>query len=124
MPLALGMLIASPLAGGYADRHGSRGLAVLGMLVTACGLAAMTTLQVHSPYWSGDLAGARRRRLGHVQQPEHRRDDGRRAAQRRGDRRAARVMLQNTGAVLSIALMLAIVTAAVPTLRCFRSSRA
>ena len=36
-PLALGMLIASPLAGRYSDRHGSRGLAVAGMLITGAG---------------------------------------------------------------------------------------
>src|SRR6478609_4529183 len=46
-PLALGMLIASPPAGIYADRHGSRALAALGMLVSAVALAAMTTLQPH-----------------------------------------------------------------------------
>ncbi len=34
-PLALGMLIASPLAGIWADRRGSRGMAVAGMLVQA-----------------------------------------------------------------------------------------
>ena len=39
MPLALGMLVASPLAGIYADRHGSRALAAVGMLVSAVGLA-------------------------------------------------------------------------------------
>ena len=44
-PMALGMLIASPLAGIWADRHGSRTLAALGMLVSAVALAAMTTLQ-------------------------------------------------------------------------------
>src|SRR5438067_4047143 len=55
MPLALGMLIASPIAGVYADRHGSRALAAIGMLVTATGLAAMTTLQVHTPYWQSGL---------------------------------------------------------------------
>ncbi len=39
-PLALGMLVSSPLAGIWADRRGSRGMAVAGMLVTAVGLAA------------------------------------------------------------------------------------
>ena len=34
-PMAIGMLIASPLAGIWADRHGSRVLAALGMLVSA-----------------------------------------------------------------------------------------
>jgi MFS family permease len=52
-PLALGMLVASPLAGMYADRHGSRALAALGMIVSGVGLALMTTLGVHTPYWQG-----------------------------------------------------------------------
>ena len=94
IPLALGMLVASPLAGIYADRHGSRTLAALGMLVSAAGLAGMTTLGVHTPYWqSGRVAADRRRRLGHVQQPQHRRDDGHRprpaARHRRGRAHAA-----------------------------------
>ena len=37
-PLAIAMLISSPLAGVFADRHGSRGLAALGMVVSAAGL--------------------------------------------------------------------------------------
>ena len=45
------MLVASPIAGWWADRHGSRAPAVLGMLLTAAGLAGMTTLQVESPFW-------------------------------------------------------------------------
>jgi hypothetical protein len=79
IPLALGMLVASPIAGIYADRHGSRALAAIGMLVSAAGLAAMTTLEVHTPYWQSACGCDRRRRLGHVQQPQHRRHDGRRA---------------------------------------------
>ena len=50
-PLALGMLVASPTAGIYADRHGSRVLAAVGMGVTALGLALMTTLRPASAYW-------------------------------------------------------------------------
>ena len=48
-PLALGMLISSPLAGAYADRHGARALAALGMVVSAIGLAGMTTLGTGPP---------------------------------------------------------------------------
>src|ERR671931_43150 len=48
-PMAIGMLIASPLAGIWADRHGSRGLAALGMVVSGVALALMTTLQASSP---------------------------------------------------------------------------
>ena len=60
-PMAIGMLIASPLAGAYADRRGSRGLAALGMLVSAVGLAGMTMLQAHTAYvWSAVWLLARR----------------------------------------------------------------
>ncbi len=76
-PLAVGMLIASPLAGIWADRRGSRTLAVLGMLVTALGLALMTTLRArHQLHVAVHLHVHRRHRLGHVQLAQHRRDDG------------------------------------------------
>src|SRR5205807_4004113 len=51
-PLAVGMLVSSPLSGIWADRRGSRGLAVLGMVVTAVGLALMTLLERHTTYWA------------------------------------------------------------------------
>ncbi len=79
-PLAIGMLVASPLAGIWADRHGSRVLAALGMLVSAAGLALhdhaparqLLPPELDRPARGGD-------RLGHVQLAEHRVDDGRRA---------------------------------------------
>jgi hypothetical protein len=49
-PMAVGMLIASPLAGLWADRHGSRTLAASGMIVSAGALVGMTTLNVDSSY--------------------------------------------------------------------------
>jgi EmrB/QacA subfamily drug resistance transporter len=114
-PLALGMLVASPLAGVWADRHGSRVLAALGMVVSAVGLALMTTLQVHTPYWQSGLwllivgVGS-----GMFNSPNTAAMMGTVPAQRRGVAAGARMMLQNTGAVLSIAFVLAIITAAVP----------
>src|SRR5437763_1339746 len=39
-PMAFGMLVASPLAGIWADRRGSRALAAIGMLVSAAALAS------------------------------------------------------------------------------------
>jgi EmrB/QacA subfamily drug resistance transporter len=115
IPLALGMLVASPVAGVYADRHGSRTLAALGMLVSAAGLGAMTTLQVHSPYWQSALwlalvgIGS-----GMFNSPNTAAMMGVVPAHRRGIAAGARTLLQNTGAVLSIAFVLAIVTSAVP----------
>ena len=114
-PMAIGMLVASPLAGVWADRHGSRALAALGMVVSAAALAMMTTLEPQSPYWQSTLwlllvgigsgmfnSPNTAAMMGTV--PEH----------RRGIAAGARVMLQNTGAVISIAFVLAIITAAVP----------
>ena len=115
IPLALGMLIASPLAGIYADRHGSRTLAALGMLVSAAGLAGMTTLQVGSPYWQSALwLGMVGVGSGMFNSPNTAAMMGVVPADRRGIAAGARTLLQNTGAVLSIAFVLAIVTSSIP----------
>jgi MFS family permease len=114
-PLAVGMLVASPLAGIWADRHGSRRLAAGGMLLSAVGLAAMTTLQVHTAYWESALwlalvgIGS-----GLFNSPNTAAMMGAVPPHRRGIAAGARTMLQNTGAVLSIAFVMAIITAAVP----------
>jgi EmrB/QacA subfamily drug resistance transporter len=114
-PLAVGMLVSSPLAGLAADRHGSRGLAAWGMVVSAVGLGLMTTLQPDSSYWLSSLMlltvgiGS-----GLFNSPNTAAMMGAVAPQRRGIAAGARTMLQNTGAVVSIAFVMAIITAAVP----------
>jgi EmrB/QacA subfamily drug resistance transporter len=114
-PLALGMLVASPIAGKIADRRGSRLLASLGMLVTALGLALMTTLQAHSPYWQSALwlalvgIGS-----GVFNSPNTAAMMAIVPANRRGIAGAVRMLSTNAGAVLSIAFVLAVVTSAVP----------
>ncbi len=114
-PMALGMLVASPLAGIWADRHGSRMLAALGMLVSAIALAGMTMLEPGSAYWQSmvwlGLVGIG---SGMFNSPNTAAMMGTVPVQRRGIAAGARTMLQNTGAVISIAFVLAIVTAAVP----------
>jgi EmrB/QacA subfamily drug resistance transporter len=114
-PMAIGMLVASPLAGIYADRRGSRGLAALGMLATAVGLAGMTTLQAHTAYvWSAVWLALVGLGSGMFNSPNTAAMMGVVPIHRRGVAAGARVMLQNTGAVISIAFVMAIVTAAVP----------
>jgi EmrB/QacA subfamily drug resistance transporter len=114
-PMAFGMLVASPLAGMWADRRGSRALAAWGMAVSAAGLAAMATLEATSPYWQSGLwllivgVGS-----GMFNSPNTAAMMGTVAPTRRGVAAGARMMLQNTGAVVSIAFVMAIVTAAVP----------
>jgi len=114
-PMAIGMLVASPLAGIYADKRGSRALAALGMVVSAVGLAGMTMLQAHTSYvWSALwllLVGIG---SGMFNSPNTAAMMGAVPVHRRGVAAGARVMLQNTGAVISIAFVMAIVTAAVP----------
>jgi EmrB/QacA subfamily drug resistance transporter len=114
-PLAVGMLIASPPAGIWADRRGSRMLAVLGMLTTAAGLALMTTLGRDTSYvWPGLYMFIVGVGSGMFNSPNTAAMMGSVAPHRRGIAAGARVLVQNTGAVISIAFVLAIVTSAVP----------
>ena len=114
-PMAIGMLVSSPLAGIWADRHGSRMLAAMGMLVTALGLGLMTTLQAGSAYWESGLwlllvgVGS-----GMFNSPNTAAMMGTVPTERRGIAAGARTMLQNTGAVISIAFVLAIITNSIP----------
>jgi EmrB/QacA subfamily drug resistance transporter len=114
-PLALGMLISSPLAGIWADRRGSRGMAVAGMLVQAAGLALMTTLQRDTAYLASGaymfIVGVG---SGMFNSPNTAAMMGTVPAHRRGIAAGARVLVQNTGAVISIAFVLAVVTSSVP----------
>ncbi|HZP72623.1 MAG TPA: MFS transporter [Gaiellaceae bacterium] len=120
-PMAIGMLVASPLAGMYADRRGSRELAALGMLISAIGLGGMTMLEAHTAYvWSALwllLVGIG---SGMFNSPNTAAMMGVVPVHRRGIAAGARVMVQNTGAVISIAFLMAIITAAVPKTTLFK----
>jgi EmrB/QacA subfamily drug resistance transporter len=120
-PLAVGMLVSSPVSGIWADRRGSRGLAVLGMLVTAAGLALMTLLERGTSYWaSGGFMFIVGIGSGMFNSPNTAAMMGTVPARRRGIAAGARVLVQNTGAVISIAFVLAVVTSAVPRTVLFR----
>jgi len=114
-PLAVGMLISSPLSGIWADRRGSRAMAAAGMLVQAVGLGLMTTLGRDTSYVASCaymfIVGIG---SGMFNSPNTAAMMGTVAPHRRGIAAGARVLLQNTGAVISIAFVLAIVTSAVP----------
>jgi EmrB/QacA subfamily drug resistance transporter len=112
-PLAVGLLVLSPISGILADRHGSRELATLGMVVTAIGLAGLVTLDVDTPYWqlalwqlligagSGLFASPNTSAVMGVVPPE-----------KRGIGAGTRMMLTQTGFVISIALAIGLVTSA------------
>ena len=114
-PLALGMLVTSPISGWLADRHGSRLLASLGLVVSAVGLAGMALIGLHTPYWYIALVmllmggGS-----GLFNSPN---TSAIMASVRPGQRGIAagtRTMLMNTGGIFSIAFALAIVASTLP----------
>jgi EmrB/QacA subfamily drug resistance transporter len=114
-PLAIGMLVASPLAGALADRRGSRTLSAAGMLISALGLAGMTTLHAHTSYvWSAVWLALVGIGSGIFNSPNTSAMMGAVPPHRRGIASGARMMLTNTGAVISIAFVMATVTSAVP----------
>jgi EmrB/QacA subfamily drug resistance transporter len=112
-PLAIGLLVLSPIAGVLADRFGSRVLATSGMIVTAIGLAGLMTLQVDTPYWQLALwqlvigAGS-----GLFNSPNTSAVMGVVPPAQRGVGAGARMMLTSTGFVISIALSIGLVTSA------------
>jgi EmrB/QacA subfamily drug resistance transporter len=114
-PMAIGMLVSSPLAGVWADRRGSRTMAALGMVVSALSLAGMTTHGVHTAYfWSALWLFVVGVGSGMFNSPNTAAMMGTVPVDRRGIAAGARTMMQNTGAVISIAFVLAIVTSSVP----------
>jgi EmrB/QacA subfamily drug resistance transporter len=113
-PLAIGLLVLSPISGAIADRWGSRLLATLGMLVTAVGLAGLVTITVDTPFWqlalwqliigagSGLFASPNTSAVMGVVPPD-----------KRGMGAGARMMLTQVGFMVSIALALGLVTSVV-----------
>ena len=90
-------------------------MAVAGMLVQAVGLALMTTLERDTAYIASGVymfivgVGS-----GMFNSPNTAAMMGTVPPHRRGIAAGARVLVQNTGAVISIAFVLAVVTSAVP----------
>ena len=115
-PLAVGLLVLSPISGAIADRSGSRLLATAGMIVTGVGLLGLAiTISVDTPFWqlalwqliigagSGLFASPNTSAVMGVVPPE-----------KRGMGAGARMMLTQVGFMVSIALALGLVTSVVP----------
>src|SRR4051794_10126522 len=112
-PLAVGMLVLSPISGILADRYGSRELATAGMIVTAIGLAGLTTISVDTSIQELVLwqlivgAGS-----GVFNSPNTSAVMGVVPPAKRGIGSGIRAMLTNTGFVISIALAIGLITTA------------
>ena len=110
-PLAIGLIVLSPISGALADRYGSRELATLGMLITAAGLAGLMTIGTDTPYWQLALwqlivgAGS-----GIFNSPNTSAVMGVVPPNKRGAGAGVRMMLMQSGFVVSIALAIGLVT--------------
>ena len=112
-PLAVGLLVLSPISGILADKYGSRVLATAGMVVTGVGLAGLTTIAVDTPIWQLAIwqlivgAGS-----GLFNSPNTSAVMGVVPPAKRGIGSGIRAMLTNTGFVVSIALAIGLITTA------------
>ncbi len=112
-PLAVGMLVLSPISGVLADRYGSRELATAGMVITGLGLAGLATISVDTPLWQlvvwQLIVGAG---SGLFNSPNTSAVMGVVPPAKRGMGSGMRAMLTNTGFVVSIALAIGLITTA------------
>lgn len=110
-PLAVGMVLFSPISGALSDRWGSRLLATLGMLVTGAGLAGLTLIGTDTPLWQlfawQAVVGAG---AGIFNSPNTSAVMGVVPPAKRGIGAGMRAMLTNTGFVISIALAVGLLT--------------
>jgi len=110
-PLAIGLIVLSPISGVLADRYGSRELATAGMVITGLGLAGLMTLQTDTPYWQLAFwqlvvgAGS-----GIFNSPNTSAVMGVVPPSKRGVGAGTRMMLMQSGFVVSIALAIGLVT--------------
>jgi MFS family permease len=110
-PLAIGLIVLSPISGILADRYGSRALATAGMVITGLGLAGLMTLAVDTPYWQLAFwqlvvgAGS-----GIFNSPNTSAVMGVVPPNKRGVGAGTRMMLMQSGFVVSIALAIGLVT--------------
>ena len=110
-PLAIGLIVLSPISGVLADRYGSRALATAGMVITGLGLAGLMTLSTTTPYWQLAFwqlvvgAGS-----GIFNSPNTSAVMGVVLPNKRGVGAGTRMMLMQSGFVVSIALAIGLVT--------------
>jgi EmrB/QacA subfamily drug resistance transporter len=110
LPMLLGFVVMGPLSGWLSDRYGARGLASLGMLITAVGMLLITTLPYNFVYWEfaiflliigiggGMFAAPNTTSIMNSVPPDS-----------RGAASGMRATLQNVGSTMSLALFFTIV---------------
>ncbi len=120
-PFGIAFVAVGPLSGYLSDRHGSRGLATAGLLVSSVGLLGLAGITAATPYWvlavfmvlmgggSGLFNSPNTNAIMSSVVPE-----------RRGIASATAVMLGNTGQMFSIAIAFPLVLSRIPQAVMFR----
>jgi len=114
-PFGAAFMLVGPLSGYLSDRHGSRGLATAGLLISGLGLLGLSTVVSTTPYWllafyqalmgggSGLFASPNTNAIMSSVVPE-----------KRGTAAGINSMLMNTGQMLSIAIVFPLVLSRIP----------
>lgn len=114
-PFGAAFMLVGPLSGYLSDRHGSRGLATTGLLISGLGLLGLSTVVSTTPYWllalyqalmgggSGLFASPNTNAIMSSVVPE-----------KRGTAAGINSMLMNTGQMLSIAIVFPLVLSRIP----------
>ncbi len=108
-PFALAMMIAAPISGVLSDKHGSRELSTIGLLVMSIGLFGFTFIRAQTSLleiilWQMIMGFG----SGMFNSPNNNAIMGAVPANKRGVASGTRVMMNNAGSVVSIALAFAI----------------
>jgi MFS family permease len=114
MPLAAAMVVVSPISGALADKHGSRYLSTIGLVVSAIGLLGYMWLRAGTSLgevllWQA-LMGIG---SGLFNSPNSNTIMGAVPAERRGIAAGTRTMMMNAGMLVSIAMAFAVISSGV-----------
>jgi EmrB/QacA subfamily drug resistance transporter len=114
VPFALAMMVASPLSGALADKHGSRFLSTLGLAVSAVGLMGFLWLRADTSLaevvlWQAIMGFG----SGLFNSPNTNTIMGAVPADRRGIAAGTRMMMNNAGSVVSIAMTFAVISSGI-----------
>ncbi|MDA8192577.1 MAG: MFS transporter [Thermaerobacter sp.] len=115
-PLAIGLLIFSPIGGAIADRWGAVIPATLGIVISMAGLAALALdTGLHTPYWHLALfMGLGGIGSGLFNSPNTTGIMNSAGPHYRGEASGVRSLTTNTGMLISVAFSLVLVTSQIP----------
>ncbi len=113
-PFALSMMIMAPISGWLSDRFGSRELSSIGLFISAIGLLGMVWISVSSSVlWLSVWMFISGLGSGMFFSPNTSAIMGAVPAERRGIAAGVRIMMNNAGNVISIALSMAIISSSI-----------